>query len=331
MAEIVQLPQLEEPFLRNLLHLQSTEVVQARVDNKITNGQDATLDQQTLGRCYQRDTIMASRPVDCWCLGLGYDSRRQYGRFCQCPEGRRAYLTYVNDRATEENKRRRDMWDKTPIPSRFKHLRLSLSPLLETHRDLVFRLCHPSHWYPITEGSTTDDTGDHWDEPAWGEHHDQWYKSWLLWGDYGVGKTGLAVGYARQANLYASDDYGNPPRILFCTMPDLLAELRATYNHQPVTDEDKTSEEQLIQDYGTVPFLILDDIGAEQVKNQEWVADRLYRIIGKRHGDELPTLFTSNLSVEELGAKLGERIMWRIIEMCGSENIVEIKGVNLRE
>tara|TARA_B110000196_G_C21063992_1_gene623861 strand:- start:670 stop:885 length:216 start_codon:yes stop_codon:yes gene_type:complete len=37
----------------------------------------------------------------------------------------------------------------------------------------------------------------------------------------------------------------------------------------------------------------------------------LYQIIGKRHRDDLPTIFTSNIQ------QIGQRIAWRIMEMYG--------------
>jgi DNA replication protein DnaC len=86
--------------------------------------------------------------------------------------------------------------------------------------------------------------------------------------------------------------------------------------------------------YCQVPFLILDDLGAEQITDSGWVADRMYQIIGTRHGDDRPTFFTSNCTPTELADRLGDRIMSRVLEMCGFPNpghrIVHVEGPNLR-
>ncbi len=159
-------------------------------------------------------------------------------------------------------------------------------------------------------------------------------RSWFLWGENGRGKTGLAVGYAWewlqavQAPLY------------FTTMPDLLAELRATYGRKAgeyveldANGRIGATEAEIVERLATVGLLILDDLGAEQVREQgdgSWVADRLFQIIGKRHAEELPTIFTSNLNPEQLERRIGKRLAERIKEMCGRDHIVHVEGPNLR-
>ena len=63
-------------------------------------------------------------------------------------------------------------------------------------------------------------------------------------------------------------------------------------------------------------MLILDDLGAEKVT--EYVRQSLYTLINKRYLDNLPTFFTSNLSLDEIAARLDDRISSRIFEMCGA-------------
>jgi DNA replication protein DnaC len=75
----------------------------------------------------------------------------------------------------------------------------------------------------------------------------------------------------------------------------------------------------------TVPLCVLDDIGAERVT--DWVRERLFVIVNARHDADLPTIFTSNLAPPALDDHLGERTMWRIIEMC---EVVHLDGPNLR-
>lgn len=56
-------------------------------------------------------------------------------------------------------------------------------------------------------------------------------------------------------------------------------------------------------------LLIFDDIGA-QVENKEWITTALFRLIDKRYTDHLPTIFTSNVRIEDL--KTDTRISDRI-------------------
>lgn len=56
-------------------------------------------------------------------------------------------------------------------------------------------------------------------------------------------------------------------------------------------------------------LLILDDIGA-QVENKEWITTALFRLIDRRYTNHLPTIFTSNVYMENL--KTDERIADRI-------------------
>lgn len=273
-------------------------------------------------QCTQRDELQATRPEQCWCLGVGGsgiswiraawgESHRVLEKLCSyCPEGIAEYTRISNlhfqEQANMTLKRQEAHWDNAEIPARFSDLRLETHPLAKSNPVLIKRLSRP-------EEPRDPDSG-----PS-----DDWADSWYLYGAYGTGKTGLAVGHAWervQDNEYTS--------VLFRRMPDLLSELRSTYN-RPRGDEGP-SENDLIEKYTEVGLLILDDLGAEQVSGSGWVEDRLYQIIGKRHDEMMPTVFTSNLSIEELAKRIGERVTWRIVEMCGKDHIVEVKGANLR-
>ena len=56
-------------------------------------------------------------------------------------------------------------------------------------------------------------------------------------------------------------------------------------------------------------LLILDDIGA-QVENKDWITTALFRLIDRRYTNHLPTIFTSNVRMEDL--KTDSRIADRI-------------------
>ena len=137
----------------------------------------------------------------------------------------------------------------------------------------------------------------------------------FLTGSRGVGKTHLAVALMREAMLAARPvKYLDTYRIdlhklpLFVSVPELLLEIRDTYNGNEI------SEKEVIDKYSWVDVLVLDDLGVE--KPSEWVLQTLYIIIDRRYREDLRTIITSNLGIEEVEEKLDDRIASRIAGMC---------------
>lgn len=122
----------------------------------------------------------------------------------------------------------------------------------------------------------------------------------LFTGPVGSGKTFLA---AAIANALMEKD----KQVLFLVVPDLLDELRATYKSEE-------NELDLLDTAREIPILILDDLGAHNYT--EWSRNRLYSIINYRLNEELPTVITSNLSLEEMEEHLGARTTSRLIQSC---------------
>ena len=90
----------------------------------------------------------------------------------------------------------------------------------------------------------------------------------------------------------------------------------------------KTKEfrpDEIIEQAKKVELLVLDDLGAE--KPSEWVVEKLFQVVNYRYNEMLPTIFTSNLSPEELENRIGERTVARIIEMA---KVIRMVGKNLR-
>ena len=143
--------------------------------------------------------------------------------------------------------------------------------------------------------------------------------SWFLYGPPGQGKTGLAIGYLWAYLNARMDAWGQPPSILFVTLPGLLQAFRDSYKRSDL------AERQIVGDCLRVQLLVLDDLGAEHVRDTGWAEDRLYQIVGGRHAAGSETFFTSNLSLEAITDYLGERLAWRILEMVGSKNVVEVR------
>mgnify|MGYP001569091183 CR=1 FL=1 len=269
---------------------------------------------------------------DCWCEGKGGRIARTLPAFgpyaelqhvwdktCPCEIGvkeeERKKALLAEQAKWDYAQQQRMVWGGSQIPHRFTNFDLRTCPFVKTNPELVRRLTCPTYDADNPEAYDT-----------WAKLDDAWRGSWYFYGGYGVGKTGLAVCLAREfvrGGLDVPDE-----RLLFVGLPALLGELRSTYNNHR---EDAPTEKEIIQRYSGVRLLVLDDLGAEQVTGSGWVEDRLYQIIGQRHDEERFTIFTSNLSLVHLAKRIGERITWRILEMCGPEHVVEVKGPNLRD
>lgn len=115
-------------------------------------------------------------------------------------------------------------------------------------------------------------------------------KGLYLQGNFGCGKTYLI---AALFNELAKK--GFPSTIIYFS--EFLSELKNTFNK----DDDSFSE--LFNKIKFSPLLLIDDIGAE--KNTEWSRDEiLCNILQYRMEENLPTFFTSNLSIELLESHL---------------------------
>ncbi len=124
----------------------------------------------------------------------------------------------------------------------------------------------------------------------------------VLTGPVGSGKTFLACAIANAL-------LENNKAVLFVVVPDLLDQIRATYDvHHEFTEQD------LMDIARGVGVLILDDLGAHNYT--DWVRNKLYSIINYRSNNRLPTVITTNLNFPELEEYLGERTTSRIIQMC---------------
>lgn len=131
-------------------------------------------------------------------------------------------------------------------------------------------------------------------------------------GPRGTGKTKLAAIIANE-----KAKAGQP--VLFSSVPDLLADIRATFGGGRTGETLRTVRE--------APCLILDDLGAERMT--EWVGEQLFAIINYRYNERLQTIVTTNYKSGELMERMtlttktgqaddmqGQRIMSRIYGMC---------------
>lgn len=129
-------------------------------------------------------------------------------------------------------------------------------------------------------------------------------KSILLLSHPGTGKTYLA---SCIVNRLVSMGIA----AIFIVVPDLLNQIRATYNR-----DNQETEERIMYGLCDCDLLVLDDIGAERHRDKEdWGTEKLYSIINSRYNNMKATIFTTNCSMKELADKLGDRTFSRICEM----------------
>ncbi len=136
----------------------------------------------------------------------------------------------------------------------------------------------------------------------------------LLTGKSGVGKTFVMTAFMNKV-LRAAYEWQMPMQKAAAYYPIgyLIYQLR--------TKRDGSEFHNCLD----AQFLFLDDLGAENTT--DFAREHFFTILDVRCQKKKPTFITTNLSMNELSAKYGERISSRLKEMCA---ILEIKGSDKR-
>lgn len=120
-------------------------------------------------------------------------------------------------------------------------------------------------------------------------------EGWLLIeGKYGCGKTHLA---AAIGNAVVKD---KAYETIFITTPDLLDALRFAYS-----DPSETFEARF-ERIREVPLLILDDFGTHNAT--QWAQEKLFQIINYRYINQLSTVITTNLVLDDIESRIRSRL-----------------------
>lgn len=136
-------------------------------------------------------------------------------------------------------------------------------------------------------------------------------EGWLVFvGGNGCGKTHLATAIAHQRRK-AGDD------VLFAFVPDLLDQLRSTFQSDGRTTYD------ILNRIKRVGLLILDDF-SEPVETG-WTKEKLYQILNHRYAGQFPTVITSGLEPEQLEPRI-----WSRMSDARLSNVYEIRAPDYR-
>jgi hypothetical protein len=129
----------------------------------------------------------------------------------------------------------------------------------------------------------------------------------LLVGPTGTGKTTLAA-------LIARDRLAAGVPVLWVDYTGLIKTIQATYGR---ADADPSAED-IIHEAQSVPLLVVDDLGRPHRLGPE-TEDRIeiiWQIVAARNAARLPTIYTTNMSIDDLATQLGPRIASRIEGDC---------------
>lgn len=153
-------------------------------------------------------------------------------------------------------------------------------------------------------------------------------------GGTGTGKTTVAVTILNEYLVARCIQHlkGDKKIVVNPVLFIKLAELQNIYNSQfrggnEAQNESSTKYYKFKQKMKEVDLLVVDDIALRGCP--EGFQNELYEIIDHRSTEDATTIFTSNVTYEELPEYVGDRIASRIKGMCGNQ--VFLKGKDHRE
>ncbi len=120
-------------------------------------------------------------------------------------------------------------------------------------------------------------------------------KGWLiLFGPSGCGKTHLAA-------AVVNERINRDQLALYKTAPDLLDDLRSTFS-----PEQEIPYTQYFDTLRNTPLLVIDDLGTQS--STPWSKEKLDQLLNHRYNQQLPTIITTSIPVEQLGDRISNRL-----------------------
>ena len=145
----------------------------------------------------------------------------------------------------------------------------------------------------------------------------------------GTGKTTTGIAllheYIRRRFMYYTSRRQAVPEALGLFLD--VNEYQTEYNLANLSnDDDKLGElAAKVDRYSNVEFLVIDDVGVRSAT--ESFRALVHAIINRRLTNELPTVFTSNIPMSDLGQVFDDRLQDRIADQCLE---VAFKGTSKR-
>jgi len=155
-------------------------------------------------------------------------------------------------------------------------------------------------------------------------------KSLYLWSESpGTGKTTTAAAFISE---WVARDYlgalkaGEQPRQFSAYFLD-INELQTQYNLATMTDDNDAMKRigTKIKRTQDAPFAVVDDVGTRS--STEAFTSYVHAIINHRTSNAMPTVFTSNLPIEEMSDVFTQRLYDRIRDQCG---VIHFAGTSKR-
>lgn len=146
----------------------------------------------------------------------------------------------------------------------------------------------------------------------------------FIHGDIGTGKTHILwaiVSKLEEENKEHHKKVGlNIDKIDWWVIntTDMLRNIKREFDH-------KSEDDLLNRVINFNGYLFLDDVGSEKLS--EWTQETFYLILNKRYENILPTIITSNFSIDKLGERIGDRTASRIVGLC---HIAKLNGTDRR-
>ncbi len=152
-------------------------------------------------------------------------------------------------------------------------------------------------------------------------------KAPLLIGKPGTGKTHLLWAMRREVLHQARTNkftnwtgvklLGKEVKIIMESSTQILHRIR-----QGISDN---TSDAVLDETQEAHILMIDDFGVEKIS--DWVCEQMFLIMDYRLVGGMPTAVSTNLSMGEIAANYGERIVSRLFEMCHK---IEITGDDRR-